>query len=83
MKKLFLGIFVFAVISFAITGLLIKQKKYNNFADKTIENNNNSGETKEDNNLNENTKNENNGVQQVKEKTIDINGPYDQNDLKI
>ncbi len=83
MKKLFLGIFVFAVISFAITGLLIKQKKYNNFVDKTIENNNNSGETKEDNNINENTKNENNGVQQVKEKTIDINGTYDQNDLKI
>lgn len=83
MKKLFLGIFVFAVISFAITGLLIKQKNYNNFADKTIENNNNSGETKEDNNINENTKNENNGVQQVKEKTIDINGTYDQNDLKI
>ena len=83
MKKLFLCIFVFAVISFCITGILIKQKNYNNLTDKQKENNNISDEVKEENNISGNVNDENNNVLQVKEKTIDLNGTYDQNDLKI
>lgn len=83
MKKLFLGIFVFAVISFCITGILIKQKNYNNLADKQKENNNINEEVKEQDNISGNVNDENNAVSQVKEKTINLNGTYDQNDLKI
>ncbi|MBO5179080.1 MAG: YARHG domain-containing protein [Clostridia bacterium] len=68
MKKIFIGIFIFAIISFSITGVLI-----------TIKTNQNNEYTSEsDETVIENQKNDLN-----KEKTLDLYGTYDKNDLKI
>lgn len=68
MKKIFIGIFVFAIISFLITGTLITVK-----TGKII------GHTNE---IDVNTvENQNNDLN--KEKTLDLYGTYDQNDLKV
>lgn len=77
MKKLVLGVLIFAVISFSATGIFIRIK--NNKAD-IIE------EEKFDNILEEKNENESfsgNIVGNSKEKTIDLYGTYDQNDLII
>jgi len=86
MKKLFIGIIIFAIIAFLTTGLLISQK--NNAIEDAK--NNISGES----NLSGNTANndslgnfgedtDENNTQQIAEKTIDLYGTYDENDLKI
>lgn len=68
MKKLFIGIIIFAIISFSITAALITMKTA-----KTI------GHVSEkDTN---NVENQNNDFDQ--EKTLDLYGTYDQNDLNI
>lgn len=68
MKKLFFGILIFAIIAFLITGILISIKTAK-ITENTNETDVNSVENL-DNDLN-------------KEKTLDLYGTYDQNDLKI
>ncbi|MBR4111357.1 MAG: YARHG domain-containing protein [Clostridia bacterium] len=68
MKKIFIGIFIFAIISFLITGTLITMKT-GKFVVHTNEFDAN------------NVENQNNDLK--KEKTLDLYGTYDQNDLKV
>lgn len=74
MKRLFLGILIFAIVSFSVTGILINQK--NSIFNEQNISNNNSG------NLNEDNENQNINIP-IKEKTIDLYGTYDENDLEI
>lgn len=74
MKKVFLSIFAFAIFSFLATGILIDQK---------INIDNLNGKIEKNDNIDESLKEENNNSIEIKEKTIDLNGTYDQNDLKI
>ena len=84
MKKIFLGIFVFAIISFLVTGILINQKINDSSSGKLEVENNISGEIKNEiNKESGNDKEENNNVSQIKEKTIDLNATYNQNDLIV
>lgn len=75
MKKLFIGIAVFAVISVSITGILISNKNKNvissggNIANKTTND--------ESDNLLQNND------EIIEEKTIDLSGTYDENDLIV
>ncbi len=79
MKKLFFGVLTFAIISFSITGILITMKNYKNIGHINEKDKNNSGNISENNG--HNSLNQNNDSD--KEKTIDLYGTYDQNDLII
>ena len=70
MKKLFIGIVIFAVISVLVTGILINIKNKNLSGDNNIS----SGDNTSDliNNIDEKT-----------EKTIDLYGTYNENDLIV
>lgn len=80
MKKLIILVVTFAIISFSVTAILINRK--NNIMIQEGQSNDVSG------NLNQGDTNQNNNVENdvnesPKEKTIDLNGLYDENDLKI
>ncbi len=64
MKKIFIGVIIFGLISFCITGALIKINHLNN--DSTVI-----------------EKLEGDEKQKIKEKTLDLNGRYDENDIEF
>ena len=77
MKKLFVGILIFAIISIGVTGILIK-----------IENNKTGTEKNETSNVlfgeeNKNQDNEKNDLDISNEKTLDLYGTYNENDLLV
>lgn len=77
MKKLIIGVLVFALISFCVTGVLIKVKngklgfENNEIVDNVLVEGN------------ESANNPGNVTEKPKEKTIDLYGTYDENDLLI
>ena len=78
MKKLFLGIAIFGILAFSITGQLITQK--NNSIVKQDNMNSVSGDVNEE--IRPSVPNKGSNIA-VKEKTLDLYGTYDENDLII
>lgn len=69
MKKIFTGVVIFAIVSVLVTGALINIKNKKNNVDDALSGDKPSGVTDE--------------TENISEKTIDLNGTYNENDLII
>ena len=77
MKKLFVGILIFAVISIGVTGILIKAENNKTGTEKNETSNVLFGEENKDQD------NEKNDLDISNEKTLDLYGTYNENDLLV